>query len=158
MRALFFTMCLLSLIFNFAKSEDSVYVSKELKFKITPPTIENKSVNSSVAMFYLPQEKGFTPNVHVIIQEFKETMAEYDKMNKEEFAKMKWDIIKSEVKGDLATYEYTGLNNKLKIHCYVRACKIGESVYLITATALDEQWEKVSAALIKSADSFQPTK
>jgi len=144
--------------FNYVLGQDSVYISKELNFKITPPKIDKKAVNTSVAMFYLPQEKGFSPNISIIVQDFKESMAEYDKMNKEEIANMKWTILKSEISEDQATYEYTGLNSGVKIRCYTRACKVGNSIYLITATALEEQWEETSSALITSVKSFQLTK
>lgn len=158
MSKILIVVCFVLLTFNYVFCQESVFVSKEFNFKITPPTIENKSVNTHVAMFFLPQEKGFSPNIIIIVQEFKESIAEYDKMSKEEFAKMKWVILKSEIKGEQVIYEYTGLSNKLKIRCYVRACKVGDSIYLVTATALEEQWEKTAETLIKSVESFQFTK
>jgi hypothetical protein len=92
--------------------------------------------------------------VNVNIQPFAEGLKDYMTLSKGQFETMKWTIVAEKQVGENEwQVEYKGPMNGKDMHFYSRALVKGETVYLVTATALQSQWEKVGPQLRKHADT-----
>jgi hypothetical protein len=154
------TACLALLVTLFVSEtvvmeEKSVFVSNELGFSIEPPIAGESDVTTQmVAYFYLPPIDGFAGNVNIQKQVYKDTIEAYDKLSFSQFENMKFSMIKRTLTRNEVRYEYTGKMRGRTLHWYARAVKREEHVLLVTATALEGNWESQKTELMKSVDSF----
>jgi hypothetical protein len=116
---------------------------------------EKDSLSQTVIMFLPSDGKPFMPNVNVQIQAFGGTPKEYMELSKSQFDSINAEIIKNEEKKSEVTFEYKMSSEIGDMHFYAKAHFAQEKVYLITATALESQWEKSGAPLKKNVDSFR---
>lgn len=136
--------------------EKNIFVSTSYGFSITVPV--NKNIvrgTYQMALFLLPASDEFSPNVGLGIQTFQGSINEFDKITTDQFKNLSIIIISRIIKKDQITYEYKGSLNEKKMHWYQKAIKKESTIYLITATALESQWESTSAILIDSVNSFK---
>jgi len=111
---------------------------------------------TQVVMMFLPASDGFSPNVNVQIQPFSGTLKDYIALSKKQFDEMKIKLISEQQKNDNEwVTEYSGNMQGMSLHWYARAVLGNQKVYLITATANDSQWAKVSEQLKKNIESFK---
>jgi len=109
-----------------------------------------------MAQFFLPADNNFSPNVNIIRQKYDKSLEAYDKLSMNQFKQqLKAEVLTREIKGGRITYEYKGEMLSKKFHWYARAFKQNEEFYLVTATALESQWEKYKDKLVKSVNSFK---
>ena len=109
---------------------------------------------SQPLMMFLPAEGGFAANVNIQIQPYTGTISDYKKLSESQFSQLGIKIIRSELKGNIVTFEYTGPMNNAMLHWYAKAVKKGNYVYLATATSLDENWTTNKTKLVSSVNSF----
>jgi hypothetical protein len=116
------------------------------------------STPTTVLQTLLPETEGFAPNIIVQIQPYTGTIKDYATLSRKQFEQMKWNVISDQQSGDNEwSVEYTGSLQGADLHFYARAVSTNGKVYLVTATAKESQWPKVSDALRKHADSFKLT-
>lgn len=107
-------------------------------------------------MMLLPQTDGFSASVNVQIQPYTGTIDEYLALSLQQFKSAGLKLLQQKTPGkSVAVFEYTGEMEGQVLHWYARAEKAAGKVYLVTATAADEQWSKVSAQLKVCVDSFR---
>ena len=128
--------------------------SNEL-FTIDSPKGSFTSNNNQPVLLSLPQEGGITPNVNVQIQLFEGSMHQYLALTENQMKSLNWTILNSKVSDDTLFLEYSGIFQGVHLHWYAEAIKSRSLVYLITATAAEKHWNKVSANLIESVKSFR---
>ena len=124
-------------------------------FAIAPLDQPGEGANQVLFMF-LPASAGFAPNVNVQTQKYAGTIEEYAAVSKKQFEDGQLKII-STAKPDKATavFEYSGQMEGKALHWYARAALRNGAIYLITATALEDQWKDASAKLKSCVDSFE---
>lgn len=104
----------------------------------------------------LPASDGFAPNVNVQIQPFADTIEAYVKVSLEQFTKAGLKLTEQKPLSKSAVLlEYGGEMQGKTLHFYARAEKSGDNVYLVTATATEEQWARTSTQLKACVDSFR---
>lgn len=108
--------------------------------------------------FYLPSVNNFAGNISVIIQTFDGTMEEYYEKSRDQIKKFKLQIIKTSFEKNQAFFEYTGKLADNKLHFYQMYVKNGNKLYVLTATALDIDWDNQKSELINSVNSFKLNK
>jgi hypothetical protein len=107
-------------------------------------------------MMFLPVTESFAPNVNVQIQPYGSTMKDYIALSKKQFEEMKLKFISEhQVSNNEWTIEYSGQMQNLPLHWYARALLNNQKIYLVTATATDTQWPKVSHQLRENVNSFK---
>jgi hypothetical protein len=107
------------------------------------------------ALLFLPPTKGFAPNVNVLIQDRSNTIQEYADMSKQEFKSANASLLNDHLVGDGEwDCEYSFNLQGTDLHCYARALKKGDKVYLVTGTATPEQWDSAFPKLKSCVDSF----
>jgi hypothetical protein len=116
----------------------------------TPGTAQQQAL-----MMFLPSAHGFQANVNVLIQPYAGTMDNYVAATLEQMSKSGFKLLQKTVADKTAVFEYTGEMQGLTLHWYVRVEKSGARIYVATATATDQQWEKVAARLKACVDSFR---
>lgn len=98
-------------------------------------------------------------NINVQIQPFAGTMKEYMDVSRGQFDQLfekGWKMFSEKQDGEKEwSCEVTGTAKGKEYHFYARAVKEGTRVYLITATALQEQWGSVGEKLRRHVDAFQ---
>lgn len=148
------SLFLCTLVCASATCDESRYSSKEFNFSLTPPATVPTGGAVTVAAFFMPAFNAFAPNVIVMVQPWKGTMEGYCDMSSKEIEKMKATILRQEMTDDSAHYEYSGIIQGKHTHVYTRVDKVGDMIYLTSATDLEEHWAKTSVALIASVKSF----
>ncbi len=130
----------------------------ESGFSISP--LERKSDNdiNQVLMMFLPTTDGFAPNVGVQIQKFDGSLDEYIKLTRKQFESADIVVLSEIINKTNVIWEYTGPLGGNKLHWLAIAKKGDKRVFLATATALDSQWNAVSAELKRCLNSFTITK
>ncbi|MEW4488992.1 hypothetical protein AB1L42_12975 [Thalassoglobus sp. JC818] len=106
-------------------------------------------------IMFLAASEGFAPNVNVQIQPYPGTMQEYSDLSKGQFEQLNFQVLKENVNENMALWEYTGTTQSKTLHWYTAAHKRDNKVYLVTATALESQWERAGEKLKKCVDSFR---
>jgi hypothetical protein len=107
-------------------------------------------------MMFLPTADGFAANVNVQIQPYAGTMDDYIALTLEQLKSADFKLLQKKVSGKaIAVFDYTGKMQGRALHWYARAEKSGARVYLVTASATDEQWNKVATRLKACVDSFR---
>lgn len=126
-----------------------------VEYDFTPP--EFKPTDSgTVFHFFLPTALGFAANVNLQAQDYAESLESYDKLSREQFKNIKWEVLEGGFRdnGELF-YVYTGEMNGRKLQWYSRAFKQGDKVYLITATFRASRADSDGKILQQSVDSFK---
>ena len=125
-------------------------------FAISPLDEPGKGTHLLLSMF-LPASGGFSPNVNVQSQEYSGTIDEYVTMSLHGLKESKFDLISnSKPSKDRVVCEYTGLMNGKVLHFYANAVMKDRTVFLVTATALEDQWKGASEKLRSCVDSLEP--
>ena len=138
-----------------AQDSKDTFVSKSLGVSIEPPAVQG-SAGYLVAAFSTPLQDGFSANVNVQRQEFRQSIDAYDELTKAQFVQAGFTVVKRERRGEREiVYEYTGQLQGRALHWYARAVAATPHVYLITATALDSSWPAQKAMLVRSVESFR---
>ena len=101
---------------------------------------------------------GFSANINVQIHQFPGTIKEYMDRSKaqfEQFFEKGWKVLSEKQDEKEASCEVVGTTKGKEYHSYSRAVKEGTKLYLITATALHEQWGTVGEKLRRHVDAFK---
>jgi len=124
-------------------------------FSITPLEEESDSSGYVVLFMNLPPTENFSPNVNVMVQRYQGTLEDFKILSETQFVEQKWVLIRSEIKeGKVLVLEYAGAYNGVDMHWYSRVLKRGGRVFLVTCTARESQWGKLSPRLVGAVDSF----
>lgn len=112
------------------------------------------------SLFIKVDDTGQVPaNINVQIQPFPGTMKDYIDLSRGQFDQVfekGWKILSEKQNGDEEwSCEVVGSRKGKGYHFYSRAVKEGSKVYLIMATALQEQWGSVGEKLRRHVDAFQ---
>ena len=118
-----------------------------------PPDASNPT---TVIETFLPPTEGFAPNINVQILPYTGTIKDYAALAKSQLEQMKWKVISEQESSDNEwNVEYTGTFQGSDLHFYGRAVSTTGKVYLITATAKESQWAKLSDTLREHVESFK---
>jgi hypothetical protein len=99
---------------------------------------------------------GFAANVNVQIQTYVSTIDDYLALSVRQCGTAGFKLLQQKtIDKSVAVLEYTGEMQGRLLHWYARAEKSAGKVYLVTATAADEQWSKVAPQLKACVDSFR---
>lgn len=101
---------------------------------------------------------GFSANINVQIHQFPGTMKEYMDLSKgqfDQFFEKGWKILSEKQDEKEASCEVVGTTKGKEYHSYSRAVQEGTKLYLITATALHEQWGSVGEKMRRHVDAFK---
>ena len=125
-------------------------------FSIAPLDAPVDQATRQAVVMLLPAIEGFSANVNVQIQPYSGSLEEYRALTQKQFKEAAVKVIVEKKLGkSVVIYEYSGEIRGQLVHCYARAVKSGEHVYLATATAAEAQWPKQSARLKACVDSFR---
>jgi hypothetical protein len=126
------------------------------RFSIAPLEAAPGTATGQALMMLLPITRNFAGNVNVLIQPYNGTMSEYTAVTLKQFkeARLK-DIEHKKIADSIMVFEYSGPFQGRALHWYARAEKTGEQVYLVTATAAEEEWPKQKVQLKACVDSFR---
>ena len=137
---------------------DSKIDYTELGFSINAPVFSTSSTGT-VLMVFMPAKNGLSPNVNIQIQPYKDSINDYDKLTKSQLKDSSLTLISSNPVGNNEIqYEYKGKMSGRILHWLARAIKVNDSVYLITATGADDDWESCKSDLSASMLSFKLNK
>lgn len=140
--------------------ERKTYVSKEFDFTLDVTEFSQlqgiKQVTALQAVS--PQAVGgFSPNVNVIIQMQSTTPTAYLETTKRELESMKWEVVESKEithAGKPALWvEYTGKAGSREMHWYALAICLEDRVILVTGSAAEKDFEKISEKLKAAVQS-----
>jgi hypothetical protein len=125
-------------------------------FSIAPLEESPGNAVQQVLMMFLPAANGFSANVNVQIQPYTGTIDNYRVLSMQQFSTAGFKVLEQKILGKSEVkFEYAGETQGFKLHWYARAKKSGNKVYLVTATASDEQWSAVATRLKTCVDSFR---
>jgi len=125
------------------------------RFSIAPLEAPLEKALLEPVIMCLPATEGFAPNVNVMIQPYVGTIDDYSALSMGQFKDGGLKVLLHKKLGKSAVvFEYTGELQGRQLHWYARAEKSAGSVYLVTATAANEQWDKAAARLKSCVDSF----
>lgn len=127
---------------------------KALEYDFKPPVFAADQ-HGTVFHYYLPPQQNFAANVNLMAQPYEDTLEAYDELSRGQFTELGLELIAGTLEDGVLTYEYKGKMQGLNLRWYSRAIKQGDSVLLITATALASRWEADSPALLESVNSFR---
>ena len=144
------SLCLLLAVFNYGQGK---YENNQ--FLINALVEENPSVNSQPIFMSLPASDGFAPNISVQVQQYSGSLNDYAELSINQFDQMKLNVIKKNVNQTNIIFEYSGVMYDRNLHWYAAAYKKNNSVFLITATSLESQWNALSQKLISCVNSFK---
>ena len=98
-------------------------------------------------------------NINIQIQPFTGTMKEYMDVSRAQFEQIfdkGWKILSEKQDGEKAwSCELAGTAKGKDYHFYARAVREGSKVYLITATALQEEWGSAGEKMRRHVDAFK---
>ena len=98
-------------------------------------------------------------NINIQIQPFAGTMKDYADTSKTQFEQIfekEWKILSEKQDGEKQwSCELTGALKGKEFHFYARAVKEGSKVYLITATASQEEWGSLGEKMRRHVDAFK---
>jgi ABC-type antimicrobial peptide transport system permease subunit len=151
MKKIIIVVALISLFSGLTLAQ-SKYVNNE--FSINALTSKEK-VDWTPVMMSLPPSEGFSPNVSVQIQQYTNSLKEYSELSNKQFKQVNFKVIKNIVSKNSIVFEYSGIMQKRNLHWYAVAYKKGNSIYLVTATATQSQWQSKSKQLISCVNSFK---
>lgn len=104
----------------------------------------------------LPAIEEFSANVNVQIHPYEGSIEEYTALTLKQFKDFGLKVIEQKKVGKSGVvFQYSGeLKGGLR-HWYARSEKVGEQVYLVTATAAEKQWADQASQLKACVDSFR---
>jgi hypothetical protein len=109
----------------------------------------------AVVMF-LSATNGFAANVNVQIQPYGETLDDYLTLSVQQCKNAGFKLLQQNATEKTAVvFEYAGEMDGRRLHWYARAQKSAGRVYLVTATALDDQWDRLAPQLKACVDSLR---
>jgi hypothetical protein len=158
MKIIFALLMLLATSRFYPQSPDDRIHFKENKFSIKPfeTTQENSAQSYSVLFMLLPQTSGFAPNINIIVQKYSGSLEDYKNLSDSQFKQGNMTVIQSKNSASkYIIFEYTGSQGGKNMHYYSRALKREDNIYLVTGTALIEQWDAVSVKIKDTVDSFK---
>ncbi len=124
-------------------------------FSIAPLEAPLGQSPQQALMMFLPEREGFSANVNVQIQPFSAAMDEFVMLSLQQFKTAGFKVLQQNIVGQsTAVFEYTGEMQHRLLHWYARAEKSGDKVYLVTATAPDDQWSRLATVLKGCVDTF----
>lgn len=148
--------CVSALVLSLSLAVDE---PARLEFKTHGFSIEAVEETSELPMqviaMTLPPTDGFAPNVNVQVQPYPGSIEDYVALSTAQFKQVNFTAIKTESKGNRAVLEYTGVAQGQQLHFYSVVQKRGKKMILVTATANQAQWPKVSKKLLRCADSLK---
>ena len=111
-------------------------------------------------LFIKVDETGrVSANINIQIQPFTGTIKEYMDVSRAQFEQMfekGWKIVSEKQDGEKEwSCELTGTAKGKDYHFYARAVREGSKVYLITATALQEEWGNFGEKMRRHVDAFK---
>ena len=107
-------------------------------------------------VMFLPVKNSFAANANVQIQPYSEGIKNYATLSKRQFKQAGIKIISEKQNADNEWLcEYSGDLRGRTLHWYARAILYENKIYLVTATALNQDWNEDSAPLKKCVDSFK---
>ena len=124
-------------------------------FSIKPLESSGKAPGHQILMMMLPDDGTFSPNVNVLTQTFADSLDDYKAISMNQFSQMEMSVPVCEMRGTALIMEYAGILQGRELHFYAKAVQRGGLVYLVTATATEEQWGQHKAKLIDVVDSFK---
>lgn len=125
-------------------------------FSIAPLDSPPGESPQQVLMMWLPQSEGFAPNVNVQIQPYTGSMEDYVALTLEQIKAVGAKVLQQKTQSkSVAVIEYTLDLQGRQLHCYARAEKTGDKVYLTTATTTPQRWGKEATRLKTCVDSFR---
>lgn len=127
---------------------------KALQYDFDPPVFPADS-EGTVFMHFLPPVKGFAGNVNCMVQNFDGTIDAYSEISSQQFAAMGMDILNKKAEENILVLEYQGVQQGRELRGYSEARFIDGRVYLLTATALQSEWDTQGPPLIASVRSFK---
>lgn len=145
-------LCLVIVICASALRASDTFTSDSNGFSIELPSAPKSGV---VATFLLPAQNGFTANVTIIKQFYFEDLRAYHELASDQHKESKVAMLHSKLSVDSIFYEFTDTREGRKMHWYQKVYKKEHTIYVATATALDEDWDSQKAELVKSIDSFK---
>lgn len=121
--------------------------------------IEDSPIAEVLVQFNRPAGTGrFHPNVNVLLQRRPGvTLQKYKTISEAEFRAIGFKTIRSEIVQDRYHMHYRGTMGDTELEWRSSAEIYGDTVYLITATATPDQWERawLSRSLKAAVDSFR---
>jgi hypothetical protein len=131
-------------------------VFKGMGFSIAP-LAESQEGPVQALVMSMPSFGGFAANVSVNLQPYVGSLDGYARISRAQIKEGGFKLLE-ERKIDKATivFEYNGSVPGRTRHCYARAIQQGDIVYIITGTATEDQWAKLSEKLKACVDSFEP--
>jgi hypothetical protein len=137
-----------------AKAE--LVVFPKYGFQIDPLDAPTSNATGQAIMMFLPSKNSFSANVNVQIQPYGEGIKNYIALTDGQFKQAGLNIISEKQIGDNEwVCEYSGDLRGLSLHWYARGTFHENKVYLVTATALNQDWNEDSIPLKKCVDSFK---
>ena len=125
-------------------------------FSIQPLDGPENGMTFQPLILFLPPTQSFAPNVGVQIQPYKGTMEEYAGLSRRQFVEQKMVLLKDEkLAVDSWVFEYAGGLQGRALHWYARAVRGQDKVYLVTATAAEEQWTGLGQKLKECVNTFR---
>src|SRR5262245_51871739 len=104
-------------------------------------------------MLFLEPTDGFAANVNVQIQPYTGTIDEFVALTLQQFKDAGIKVLQQKSQGKTSVLmEYAGEIQRRPLHWYARAEKSADRVYLVTATAMEQRWEKEAARLKACVD------
>ena len=137
-----------------AKAE--IVVLPKYGFQIDPLDAPTSNATGQVIIMFLPSKNSFSANVNVQIQPYSEGIKNYTALTKGQFKQAGLKVIsEKQINDNEWICEYSGDLRGLSLHWYARAIFRENKIYLVTATALNQDWNEDSISLKKCVDSFK---
>ena len=139
----------------------SSYTDELYGFSVQAPTFPRAAEGTTVipVIFMAPAESGFSSNVNIQIQNVDMTMKEYMELTHRQFKGAGMTVL-SEVRkkvGDRNAVEisYEGVQGGRRMKWIALAVAGEKKIYLLTCTALKDQFAKIEKAFRKCIESFK---
>lgn len=136
------------------ETERKTYVSKEFDFTLDVTEFSQlQGIKQVTALQAVSPQLvgGFSPNVNVLIQYQSTTPTAYLETTRKELESMKWVVVESKETthtGKPALWvEYTGKAGSREMHWYALAVFLEDRVILVTGSAAEKDFDKISEKL-----------
>jgi len=125
-------------------------------FSIAPLEVPMGLTPQQALVMFLPATNGFAANVNVQIQPYGETLDDYLTISVQQCKNAGFKLLQQNATEKTAVvFEYTGDMEGRRLHWYARAQKSAGRVYLVTATAPDDEWDRLAPQLKACVDSLR---
>ena len=142
----------------------SKYADETYGFAIRPPAFPAaaKGVNVIPIMMLAAPENRFASNVNIVVQEKATTREEYRKLSLDEMQAAGLELLSDKdatvSKRDALQFEYQGYQQGNHLRWLALAVIDKERVYVVTCTALKDDYPKYEAAFKGCLESFELTR